>query len=118
MPPLPRDTCYFDGHCGFCRRSTRLLQRLDWFHRLAFEDLTTSPSLPVPLESALEGMPMRTRHGSTLIGFPAVRRALRQTPLGFLPALLLYLPLLSHLAAAAYRHIARNRSRSCSVTHP
>lgn len=117
MPPGPiRDTCYFDGHCGFCRRSTRILERLDWLDRLAFEDLTTSPSLPVPMEIALEGMPMRTRRGHTLIGFPAIRRALLQTPLGFLPALFLYIPLLSHLAAAVYRFIARRRARSCSIS--
>jgi len=74
--------------------------------------------MPVPMEQAMLGIPMRTRGGKPMVGFPAVRRALLQTPLGFLPALLLYVPGISHLARAQYDRIARNRARSgaCSVS--
>ena len=34
------DTCYFDGQCGLCRRTTRLLRRLDWLGNLRFRDMT------------------------------------------------------------------------------
>jgi predicted DCC family thiol-disulfide oxidoreductase YuxK len=115
---MPRDTCYFDGKCGLCRRSTRWLARLDWLHRLDFTDMTLVPpaDLPVPWEAALRGMPMRTRDGRALVGFPAVRRALLQTPLGILPAALLYVPGLSHAAGAAYQRIADRRARDgCAV---
>ncbi|MEM7629669.1 MAG: DUF393 domain-containing protein [Planctomycetota bacterium] len=111
-----RDVCFFDGACGFCRGSTRVLGALDWFGRLAFCDMLTEPDLPVPIEEAMAGMPMRTRAGAVLVGFPAVRRALRQTPLGFLPALLLHIPGLSHAGRAGYEWVAGRRSRdACRV---
>jgi hypothetical protein len=71
--------------------------------------------LPVPIEAAMQGMPMRTWDGRVLIGFPAVRRALRRTPLGCLPASLLYLPGLAQVGKWAYGIIARNRGRQCVV---
>lgn len=121
-PPIPRqplsfpvgkDTCFYDGQCGLCRKTVRRIRRLDWLRRLEFKDmLQVEPEdLPFPLEEALKGMPMRTRDGRALIGFPAVRRALLQTPLGFLPALLLYIPGISHAAHRTYVHIATHRKR-------
>lgn len=115
--PVPRDTCYYDGFCGMCRRTTRWLRALDWFGRLAFVDMTAVPpgELPVPMETALTGMPMRTRDGRTLVGYEAVRRALSQTaagPLGWL----LYLPGVNLLGRRSYRWIAANRRRSCSIS--
>ena len=71
--------------------------------------------LPVPMEAALQGMPMRTRDGRVLVGFPAVRRALRRTPLGCLPALVMYVPGVSDLGRAVYGVVARNRARECAV---
>lgn len=110
---MPKDTCYFDGRCGMCRRTTGILRHLDWLDRLEFRDLTQEPpdSLPVPLETAMRGMPMRTSDGKVLVGYPAVRRALLQTPLGILPALLLYIPGVSHVGHLVYGYIARNRAR-------
>lgn len=65
----------------------------------------------------MRGLPMRSRNGKVLVGYPAVRRALLQTPLGFLPALAMYLPGIDHAGRRVYRHIADNRSRDvCSVT--
>lgn len=113
-----KDTCYFDGRCGLCRRSASILARLDWLDRLEFTDQTTlsDADLPVPREAALKGMPLRTRQGVTLIGFPAIRRALCQTPLGFLPAILMYVPVLSHVAQRIYEYVAANRGRdACEV---
>lgn len=131
-----RDTCFYDGACGLCRRSVRILKTLDWFGSLAFQDLTRAQQgdgpedLPVPLETALRGMPMRcgdgvrilgfrlARHtrGRVLVGFPAVRRALLQTPIGSLPAALLYLPVVSWVGFQVYALIAANRGRNaCGV---
>lgn len=98
-----------------CRRTTRILRALDWLGRLEFRDLTAAPDLPVDIPTALAGMPMRTRDGRVLVGFPAVRRALRQTPLGFLPALALHVPGLSHAGERVYGRVAANRRRECSV---
>jgi predicted DCC family thiol-disulfide oxidoreductase YuxK len=113
-----RDTCFYDGQCGLCRRSTLILRRLDWLHRLDFRDMNASPDLPVTPDVAMRGMPMRTWRGTILVGFPAVRRALLQTPLGAAVALPLYVPGLSHLAARVYRRIAANRGRDTCNTPP
>lgn len=115
-----RDTLYYDGQCGMCRRSVATLRRLDWFGRLAYQDSTalSDDELPVSRESSLTGMPMRTKEGDVLVGFPAVRRAMRRTPLGFLPALVLYVPVISHIGRRVYGAIARHRRRdgvSCDV---
>jgi predicted DCC family thiol-disulfide oxidoreductase YuxK len=109
---VPRDTCYYDGQCGLCRRTTRLLRAVDLFHRLDFQDMTAVPesSLPFPLTEAMTGMPMRTRRGRALLGFSAVRRALAQTILAPL-AWLMYVPGLSRISAATYRRIAAGRAR-------
>lgn len=116
LPSQSKDTCYYDALCGFCRRSVRILRALDWLRRLNFADLNTASDLPVDLSIALQGIPMRTRTGRILVGFPAMRRALLQTPLAFFPALLLYVPGISHLGAVAYRTIAVNRPRdACRV---
>lgn len=60
---------------------------------------------------------MKTTAGKALVGFPAVRRALIQTPLGALAAWALYLPGVSHIAIRVYGHIAANRRRDvqCSI---
>lgn len=105
--------CYFDGRCGMCRRSTRILRTLDWLGRLEFVDMTAVPesTLPVGMEQAMLGMPMRTGSGRVLVGFPAVRRALIQTPLGCLFAWTLYVPGLDRLGAGVYSRIALHRKR-------
>lgn len=119
--PNDRDTLYYDGQCGMCRRSIRIIRALDWLHRLAYADSTTLPDdvLPVSRDTSLIGIPMRTRGGRTLLGFPAVRRALAQTPVGVVPGLLLYVPGINHLGHLMYRRVATRRSRDaeCRVGH-
>ncbi len=113
-PPGTRDICYFDGQCGMCRRTVRVLHTLDWFGRLESRDMTGAGDLPVSMEVAMTGMPMRTRDGRVLVGFAAVRRALSQTIAG--PAgWVLYVPGIAWLAERTYRIIARNRRRACTL---
>jgi len=108
-----KDVIFYDGACGMCRRSSRWFERLDWLGRIERRDLTrvAQGELPDGLGDVPDGMPMRTRGGAVLVGFPAVRRALLQTPLGFLPALALYLPGVSHAGRRVYARIARSRRR-------
>jgi predicted DCC family thiol-disulfide oxidoreductase YuxK len=115
---VDRDTLYYDGLCGLCQRSTRILRAIDWLGRLRFEDMTKVPEdeLPVSMDAALKGIPMRTRDGRTLVGFPALRRAMLRTPLGCLPALLLYLPGISHFGRFIYARVAASRSRAACAT--
>lgn len=118
---MGRDICYFDSECGLCRRSVRLLRKLDWLNRLDFQDLATAVEvLRISPEQALRGMPLKTAHGQILIGFKALRRALLQTPLGFVPACLAHIPLVSHLGSALYTFIAARRGRDplCRLTDP
>jgi len=100
-----------------CRRSTRILRALDWLNRLEFQDMTQTQDLPVSLEDAMRGMPMQTRTGRVLVGFPAMRRAILQTPLGFLPASVLYLPGISAMGRIVYNRTAERRARDgvCAI---
>lgn len=100
-----------------CRRTVRLVHALDWFGRLQIKDMTGVPpgELPVRMEIAMTGMPMRTRDGRVLVGFEAVRRALAQTA-GAPVAWVLYLPGVSWLGQRVYGHIARNRRRACAIS--
>jgi predicted DCC family thiol-disulfide oxidoreductase YuxK len=110
------DTCYYDGRCGLCTRSRRVLEALDFRGVLRFVDqhALDSDRLPVDAHTADVGMPMQTADRRVLVGFPAVRRALRRTVVGAPVAGLMYVPGISHICAAAYRVIARNR-RSCRL---
>lgn len=114
MSRAGRDILYYDGACGMCRRTTRWFGAIDWLGRLEFRDSTGVPEgeLPVSRERSLEGIPMRTRGGRALVGMPAVRRALVQTPVGFVPGALMYVPGVSHLAGAVYGRIAAGRARA------
>lgn len=123
MPPNTphRDTCFYDGKCGLCRRSARVLHALDWLRRLDFVDQSAQPpeSLPVDPDLALRGMPVLCRDGRVLVGYPAVRRALLQCPLAFLPALLLYIPGFEWVGRHVYAYVAANRSRdTCEIAAP
>jgi predicted DCC family thiol-disulfide oxidoreductase YuxK len=111
---MPRDTLYYDGACGLCQRSTRVLRALDWLGRLGFEDMNRVPEdeLPVAWDDAMRGIPMRTGAGGTLVGYDAMRRALAQTPLGLPMGLAMYLPGVSHAGRRVYAWVARNRPRS------
>lgn len=117
---VTRDTCYFDGECGLCRRSVQWLRRLDWLGRLEFRDMNRVPAadLPVRFEDAMRGMPMRTWDGRVLVGYPAVRRALMQTPLGVLFAWTMYLPGISHIGRGVYRFVADHRRRGATCAVP
>jgi predicted DCC family thiol-disulfide oxidoreductase YuxK len=102
-----------------CRRSVARLRRLDLWHRLEFRNMLAAPptELPVPLERALAGMPMRTADGRVLVGFDAFRRAMSRTAAA--PAAwVLYVPGLAWIGRRAYRFIAdhRRRDEACHIT--
>ncbi|MBA4039053.1 MAG: hypothetical protein C0468_01760 [Planctomyces sp.] len=113
-----RAQCYYDGLCGLCTGWARFFGRLDWLGRLEMVDLTRTPdeALPVPREAALRGMPVRTRSGRVLVGFPAVRYALTQTPVGVVPGWALMVPGVAWLGRVAYDWFAaRRRAISCRL---
>lgn len=74
--------------------------------------------LPVDSQVAMSGMPMKTRDGVVMVGFPAVRRALMQTPLGALVAWALYVPVVRTIGRKVYGRVAVNRRRDAACpTH-
>jgi predicted DCC family thiol-disulfide oxidoreductase YuxK len=119
-PPEPADAAVravvlFDGGCKFCRRSVRLLRRLDWLGQLHFEDCRDParlPKSPVPLDPGrlLEAMhlvtPVRRR---VYVGFEAVRWLVWRLPALMPFAGLLYLPGVPRLGHRLYTWVAKNR---------
>lgn len=114
-----RTTVFFDGRCPWCRRGVRVLAWLDWLNRLELADLTqkTDAELPVGRDQALRGIPVRTRSGEGLWGWPGMRAALLETPAGMIPAMVLGFPGLAWAATKAYDAIAaaRPRNGSCGI---
>lgn len=120
---MSRDTLYFDDACGMCQRTARVMRALDWLKRLEFSDLSrfidtarNDPAITVSPEAAMRGIPMRTADGRTLVGYPAIRRGLRQTPLGLLPALVMHLPGIAQIGTRVYDAVAARRVRKgCAI---
>jgi predicted DCC family thiol-disulfide oxidoreductase YuxK len=90
----------FDGGCPFCRRSVRILKKLDWLGRLAYRDardVENWPACEVKLDSTklLEQMHVVTPDRKRVkIGFGA--------PLAYLPGAM-------WLGNKAYRWVAKRR---------
>ena len=124
-------TFYYDGECGFCTLSVRILAIADLFRRvnwtafqelpeppqgLTWEDLDAAAYLDVVQPVALpHGTGKRSRRYR---GFYAIRMlALRLPPL-FPLVPLLWLPGVNKLGEAAYAWVAANRyriSRRCRL---
>src|SRR5947208_11964905 len=84
--PPRTTTVLYDGQCEFCRRSVRLLRKLDWRRRLHFadgRDPANLPPTPEPLDPRrlLEEMHVITPDGGRVFhGFAAFRRIARLLP--------------------------------------
>src|SRR5262249_47722993 len=93
-----RAVVLFDGQCELCRRSVRLLRRLDWFGALSFQDARDVEHLPpsaVPWEPErlLEQMHLLTPDRRRVFtGFVAFRYLAWRLPLLWALAPWLYLP--------------------------
>lgn len=111
----PKAVVLFDGDCGFCQRSVRILQRLDWLGKLDCRnarDPAVWPAAEQPLlmERMLEEMHVVTPDGSrTHAGFSAFRWMSWRMPPTIPLAPLLYVPGMLWLGNRVYRWIARNR---------
>ena len=103
----------FDGQCTLCVRSMRLLFFFDWFRRFVCLDFRQERVRMlircVSAEQFEEQMVLITSLGEKKFGFEAWRYIVRRLPLFFIPAHLLYLPIVSQLGDRLYKMIARNR---------
>jgi len=106
----------FDGGCPMCRRTVRLLQRVDWLRRLAFADVTDPGTrerhAPGLSESdALLEMYVVDEQGRRFAGFEGYLQIALVVPVMWPVALLGRVPGIRHLGHAVYRMVAANRVR-------
>jgi predicted DCC family thiol-disulfide oxidoreductase YuxK len=105
----------YDGSCGYCRRSVRLLACLDMFQRLEFLDFRVldlneyNRARALKLESAnLEKEMYVVSRGEAYHGFYGYRAIVLAVPLFWLMAPWLFLPIVSSMSAWIYGFIARH----------
>jgi predicted DCC family thiol-disulfide oxidoreductase YuxK len=113
---FPRLVVLIDGDCPMCRRLARRLSRLDWLHRLSFEDAANAvvrerfaPGLDEL--TALTAMHVIAPDGSRRAGFDGFLRIAAVVPLLWLPGAIGALPGIRSIGRAIYRSVAANRTR-------
>jgi predicted DCC family thiol-disulfide oxidoreductase YuxK len=106
----------YDGRCSLCQRSVRLLKGWDLLDRLNYLDFRAldlkayDDARHVALDPAALDRAMHVVHrGRVTSGFEGCRSIAGALPIFWIIVPLLWLPGLSHLGAAAYRWLARNR---------
>ena len=114
-PAKGKGVVLYDGMCPLCQRGVRSLKRLDWLHRLHFQDCRDTAHLPpsaVPLtlKAMLTEMhvvtPDRQRAPA---GFRAFRWMAWRVPVLMPFAPLLYIPGVPWLGNKVYLWVAKHR---------
>jgi predicted DCC family thiol-disulfide oxidoreductase YuxK len=113
---MPHLIVLIDGECPMCRRLARRLARIDWLHRLTFEDASNAvvrerfaPGLDEA--TALTAMHVVAPDGSRRSGFDGFLRVASVVPLLWLPGAIGALPGIRSIGRAIYRTVAANRTR-------
>ena len=113
---MGRYTVLYDGGCPMCRRTVRVLRRLDWLRRLTFVDATdagvrarVAPGLTEA--EVLVEMYVVSEAGARVGGYAGYLWIARVVPLLWPLALVGPLPGVWHLGDAVYRYVAANRVR-------
>jgi predicted DCC family thiol-disulfide oxidoreductase YuxK len=106
----------YDGHCGLCQRSVRILQGLDVLGQLEWIDFR---SRRVDVDtSRLEHEMAATTRGQEYFGYFAYRAMAWRVP-AFWPMLpVLYFPGVPQAGDAVYRHVAKRRHGICRIDLP
>ena len=111
----PARTVVYDGECGFCTRTIRILKSLDWLGRIEwrsrFEPGLVERYPALKSQDTQSRMVSMTPEGKAHGGFFAVRDIWLQLPLLFLPALLFHIPGVSLLGVPVYAWVSKNRHR-------
>lgn len=107
-------TAIYDENCVLCRQSKRIVTALDWFKRVEWLDANDWERVherysQLDFDTAMGQMHVDEGDGKLLGGYFAVRRLLRDLPLGFPLWLILHIPGMSFVGQVLYRFIARNR---------
>jgi predicted DCC family thiol-disulfide oxidoreductase YuxK len=125
-PGPPRTVALYDGACGFCGRSVRAANLLDWLRRVRWVDFRVPGAAEAaggPAPAVLEReMAVVRSDGSVLRGFDAWRDLLGRFPATFLAAPLLRVPPVARAGRAAYARIAAERfclaGGACEIQPP
>ena len=113
----------FDGQCAFCRQGVGVLHRLDWFHRLHFQDARDTANLPACAEPLVPQKLLDEMHVITpdrrhaYVGYRAIRWMAWRIPLLWLLAPFFYLPGALWFGSKMYRWVARNRYKMVPCEH-
>jgi predicted DCC family thiol-disulfide oxidoreductase YuxK len=105
---------FYDSLCPVCRRSRRLLERLDWRGRLEFMDIhdreVAEAALPdVTYADMLREMYVKRADGRHFAGYFALRALAPALPLLWPLVPLMWLPGAAWLGRRVYAWVARNR---------
>lgn len=105
----------FDGRCGLCQTSMKILKALDWFSVLQFENFH-DPAVRnryapgIDINALNRAIHLRLRDGTTRIGFYAFRRLCWSLPVLWILAPFLYLPGIPWIGEKTYAWIASHRT--------
>jgi predicted DCC family thiol-disulfide oxidoreductase YuxK len=121
-----RAVVLYDGHCRFCTRSARRLQRVVGASRLEIRSFQTPGVLDafpgVSHEACMQRMHLILPNGRVFRGAEAIARALASVPVLGLLAFFYYVPVFRWCSEWLYAVVARNRyrlfgrSESCDPT--
>ena len=105
----------YDGECAMCRKTTSILKRLDWLHRLTFHNCRDVGDIPAntahldPHRMIEEMHVLTADRGHAYSGFRAVRWIAGRLPAMWPLYPLLFIPGMARLGQRIYLWIARNR---------
>jgi predicted DCC family thiol-disulfide oxidoreductase YuxK len=114
-PRFQRRAVFFDGGCGFCRRTVSVLWHLDVLQRCELFDvvnqwpLVSSRYPQLDRATALEDMHVILEDGSVFRGYDAYRQLAWSLPATWVLLPVLYLPPVRWAGWKVYRYIASHR---------
>ena len=72
---------WFDSACPLCARAIRIMRKLDWFNKVDFVDVLSTPDCPTQREHLLERFHAQRLGGPLLSGAAAFALLWRSLPL-------------------------------------
>lgn len=107
-------TVIYDGACGLCTSSVRLLRRLDWLGRLTYLDAQDWPTVharypQLDAQAVLGAIHVVTSDGRVLVGYAGVRHLLRFLPLLVWLYPVLFVPGITWVGPRVYDWVAAHR---------
>ena len=72
---------WFDSACPLCAREIKIMKKLDWFNKVDFVDVLSTPDCPTPREHLLERFHAQRLDGPLLSGAAAFALLWRSLPL-------------------------------------